>query len=93
VALREQARAAYIRVTRALAAAAARHGDHQDAVALLLRVLERDPYDEQAHLGLVSALEAAGRHGEARRAYAVYSGRMAELGVKASVFPAATSRM
>ena len=87
VALREQARAAYIRVTRALAAAAARHGDHQDAVALLLRVLERDPYDEQAHLGLVSALEAAGRHGEARRAYGAYDSRMAEIGVKPSAFP------
>ena len=29
------------------------------------------PYDESAHLGLVDALRAAGRHGEARRRYGV----------------------
>ncbi|MGH2378753.1 MAG: AfsR/SARP family transcriptional regulator, partial [Candidatus Limnocylindria bacterium] len=88
VALRERARAAYVRVTHALAALVARGGDHQEAVDLLLRVLERDPYDERAHRGLVAALQAEGRHGEARRAHAAYTSRMAEIGAKASAFPA-----
>ncbi|MGH2378755.1 MAG: hypothetical protein ACRDGT_09790 [Candidatus Limnocylindria bacterium] len=43
---------------------------------VLLRVLERDPYDERAHRGLVAALQAEGRHGQARGAHAA---RMAEI--------------
>jgi DNA-binding SARP family transcriptional activator len=88
VALRERARAAYIRVAHTLADLALRAGDHQDAVDLFLRILERDGYDEPAHLGLVAALETAGRHGEARRAHAAYGGRMRELGVPTAPFPA-----
>jgi DNA-binding SARP family transcriptional activator len=55
-------------------------------------VLSRDPYDERAHLQLVSALSAAGRHGEARRAYRAYSGRMAEIDVEPAPFPDPRSR-
>lgn len=47
-----------------------------------LRVLERDPYDEAAHLALVASLSAASRHGDARRAYRRYSERMREIGVE-----------
>ena len=50
-------------------------------------MLARDPYDERAHLQLVRALSAAGRHGEARRMYRAYSGRMAEIAVEAAAFP------
>jgi DNA-binding SARP family transcriptional activator len=46
-----------------------------------LRILERDPFDEAAHLELVSMLIQAGRLGEARRAYRTYVARMRELGV------------
>lgn len=88
VGVRERARAAYIRVVHALARHAAERGDHQDAVDLYLRVLERDPYDERAHSGLIRALQADGRHGEARRAHAAYVSRMADIGVKASPLPA-----
>jgi len=88
VPLREELREVYLRVVRALAALAARAGDHDMAVSFSLRVLERDAYDELANLGLVAAYVAAGRHGEARRAYRVYAGRMSELGVEAAPFPA-----
>ena len=88
VAAREQARDTYVRVARRLAADAHAAGDHDGAVRLLLRVLERDAYDEEAHLALVLALVDAGRHGEARRAFRVYRGRMDEVGVEPASFPA-----
>ncbi len=50
-----------------------------DAVVLLRRVLELDPYDEQAHRQLVARLEEDGRHGEAGTARARYAVAMAEL--------------
>jgi DNA-binding SARP family transcriptional activator len=88
VPLREEARSTYVAVARALADDAAASGDHDLAVRCLLRILERDPYDEPAHLALTSAFAAARRHGEARRAYRSYCTRMHELGVEPAVFPA-----
>lgn len=90
VAAREQARDLYVRVARRLAADAHAAGDHDGAVRFLLRVLERDAYDEEAHLALVLALVDAGRHGEARRAFRVYRGRMDEVGVEPASFTAST---
>ncbi|WFE25683.1 BTAD domain-containing putative transcriptional regulator [Solwaraspora sp. WMMD791] len=75
--LREQARAAYLDLLRMLARA-----DRAGAVGCLLRLLERDPYDEPAHRGLVRALVAAGQHGEARRAFDRYAEAMREIGVR-----------
>jgi DNA-binding SARP family transcriptional activator len=91
IALREEVRTTYIEVVRALADLAARAGDADATTRYALRVLERDPYDEQAHLGLVTALEAAGRHGEARRCYRSYCARMDEIGVESAPFPASGS--
>ena len=91
IALREEARAAYIDVTRALAEDAATEEDAGAASRYFLRILERDAYDEPAHLGLVAALEAAGRHGEARRCFRAYCARMDEIGVESASFPGATS--
>jgi DNA-binding SARP family transcriptional activator len=88
VALREEARTAYVAVARALAEEAAAASDHDAALRYFLRILERDPYDEQAHLGLVRAFAGAGRHGEARRAYRGYCARMDDLDVEPAVFPA-----
>ena len=48
--------------------------------------------DEPAHLGLVAALERAGRHGEARRRFRAYCARMDEIGVESAPFPAPQSR-
>jgi ATP/maltotriose-dependent transcriptional regulator MalT/DNA-binding SARP family transcriptional activator len=89
VALREEARAAYISVVRALAHSDLAAGDSDAAIRHYLRLLERDAYDEDAHLGLVSTLEGAGRHGEARRCYRTYVARMTELGVESAPFPGA----
>lgn len=87
--LRESARAAYIDVVRTLAEQGRRAGDGAAATKFFLRVLERDAYDEHAHLGLVSALAAAGRHGEAQRFYRSYVDAMERIGVEAAPFPAA----
>jgi ATP/maltotriose-dependent transcriptional regulator MalT/DNA-binding SARP family transcriptional activator len=86
--LREEARATYVRLARALATDARLAGEHDAAIRLLLRVLERDRFDEPAHLDLVRTLAAAGRHGEARRRYREYAARMAEIDVEAAAFPA-----
>ncbi len=85
--LREEARVAYVTVAHGLANLASMRGDHDEAARYLLRVLERDPYDERAHLGLVSALGRAGHHGEARRCYAAYAARMDEIDVEAAPYP------
>jgi DNA-binding SARP family transcriptional activator len=85
---RERARASYIWVARTLADDSAATGDTATAVRCWLRVLEHDPYDEHAHLGLVASQLAAGQQGEARRAYQAYCVRMGEIGVEAAPFPA-----
>ena len=79
-------------MTRSLADTAAEHGDADGATRYFLRILERDAYDEEAHLGLVAALLAAGRHGEARRRYGLYATKMDEMGVEAAPLPLPTAR-
>jgi DNA-binding SARP family transcriptional activator len=86
--LREEASATYIAVARKLAERAVEAGDHDAAVRHYLRILDKDSWDEKAHLSLVSALERAGRHGEARRRYRAYASRMGELDLPTSPFPA-----
>ncbi|HVC42098.1 MAG TPA: tetratricopeptide repeat protein [Candidatus Saccharimonadales bacterium] len=83
--LREEARGVYVGALRMLARHAA---DPDIAVTHLLRILEMDRYDEQAHLGLVSALAGSGRHGEAHRHYLNYRRAMDDLGVEPAPFPA-----
>ena len=78
--LRDEARAVYVDVLRAL-------GEATGASNYFLRIIERDPYDEQAHLGHVDALEGTGSHGEARRAYRTYVFRMQEIGAEPAPFP------
>lgn len=87
--VREEARMAYRQVSGRLAAHSRSTGDADAAVRYLLRSLERDPYDESAHLELVSVLSECGRHGDARRYYRTYCARMEELAVEAAPFPAA----
>jgi ATP/maltotriose-dependent transcriptional regulator MalT/DNA-binding SARP family transcriptional activator len=89
--LREEARAVYIDIARALAEDAAAAGDVDGAVRHFLRVLEKDPYDERAHLALVAALAGSGRHGEARRSFRAYCARMEEIGVESAAFPVAAA--
>ncbi len=87
VGLREESQATYISLARTLAEDAAGAGDADGATRFYLRILERDPFDEGAHLGLVAALVAAGRHGEARRRYGFYATKMEEISVEAAPFP------
>lgn len=79
--LREEARAAYLRAVRALARWSRDAGDAEQAVCHLLRLLDLDQYDEQAHREMVETLVADGRHGEARRAYQRYAAAMREIAV------------
>jgi DNA-binding SARP family transcriptional activator len=88
VPLREEARAAFISVSSALARAAVAARDPEAGIPHFLRLLERDPYDEGANLELVSALTSCGRHGEARHHYRAYVSRMTEIDVEAAPFPA-----
>ena len=81
--LREEARARYVEVARALAAAAVRDGEFDAAARFSRRILERDPYDEGAHLSLVAALASSGREQEARSCYTTYATRLDELGLEA----------
>jgi class 3 adenylate cyclase len=83
---REQARLAACEASRALARIAARNSDEESACRHLRRVLERDPHDEEAWVGLISSLVRMRRHGESRRAYATYTRRMVELGVTPAPF-------
>jgi DNA-binding SARP family transcriptional activator len=92
VGLREEAQAGYIAVTRILADGAAGAGDADGATRYYLRILERDAYDEAAHVGLVRALLVAGRHGEARRRYGIYADKMEEMAVEAAPFPSVPGR-
>lgn len=85
--LRERARLTYLDVARALAELAVRQGDRAAAARYLLRILERDPFDERAHLDLVRVLAGDGRHGEARRRYRMYCRRMEEIDVEAAPYP------
>jgi DNA-binding SARP family transcriptional activator len=80
--LREQARAAYLTVLRLLAISHREGGDIHSAMECLLRLLEKDPYDEPAHRALIRTLVGAGRHGEARRAFARYRDAMRVIAVR-----------
>ncbi|MDX8031982.1 BTAD domain-containing putative transcriptional regulator [Lentzea sp. BCCO 10_0856] len=77
--VREEVRGRHTAVLRALVQLV-RDPDQQ--VGYLIRMLELDRYDEGAHVRLVKALRAAGRHGEARRRYQVYLEQMHEIGVR-----------
>jgi DNA-binding SARP family transcriptional activator len=87
VSLREEARVAYVAVARGLAETSAEAGEHDGAVRYQLRILERDRYDERAHLGLVTALARGGRHGEAHRQYRRYVTLMEEIEVEPAPVP------
>ena len=91
VGLREEAQATYISIARSLAEAAAADGDADGATRYYLRSSSAIPTTKGAHLGLVSALVAAGRHGEARRRYGFYAAKMEEIAVEAAPFPGSTS--
>jgi DNA-binding SARP family transcriptional activator len=77
--LAEEVRATHTALLRALAARLRQTGDIDEAIPYLLRLLSRDPFDEQAHLDLVNIQLDAGHLGEARRHYDIYVKRMKEI--------------
>jgi DNA-binding SARP family transcriptional activator len=77
---REAARAASLEISRLLARGATERDDDETASRHLRRLLERDPYDEDAWIALVGAQSRLRRYGEARRQHAIYVRRMGELG-------------
>lgn len=89
VTLREEALTKYLSIALVLAEADTAAGDHESAASRYLRMLERDPYNEHAHLGAVRALRAAGHHGPAQRLYRNYVTKMAEIEIEPATFPAA----
>jgi DNA-binding SARP family transcriptional activator len=89
---REQARSRLLAVLRLLAMLATEQGDDESAGQYLAQLLERDPYDEDAWLGLIAGQLRLRRHGEARRRYASYARSMSELGVTPVALAAVTER-
>jgi DNA-binding SARP family transcriptional activator len=81
VAMREQAAAAFVAVERALAERAVIEGNRHVAAACYRRILEKDAYDEEAHLGLIDCLSAGGQHGEAGHCYRRYCQQMKDIGI------------
>ncbi|MFN8194666.1 MAG: BTAD domain-containing putative transcriptional regulator [Nocardioidaceae bacterium] len=90
--LREQARASFVAVARALARIEDAAGRPDAAARHYQRLLAVDPFDEAAHLGLVAAVSGEGQHGEARRVYEQYAARMGELGLDPAPFPGSPAR-
>lgn len=78
---REEARSRLLMVLRLLARLATDRGDDESAGQYLGQLLEREPHDEDAWLALIASQLRLRRHGEARRRYAAYARRMAELDV------------
>jgi DNA-binding SARP family transcriptional activator len=79
VAVRETARATYLQCARVLAELHRRLGDTDGCLRSLHRILDKDPYDERCHREIIDVLEAAGAHGEARRAQGRYAAAMRSL--------------
>lgn len=88
----EEVRATHIALLRALAARLREVGDTDAVVWYMLRLLEQDCYDEEAHLNLIGVLHDAGRLGEARRHYQTYVRRMVEIDIQPSPLPEMTTR-
>lgn len=88
-ALRSSVSATYATLLRATAERAVVLGDSLLASDTMRQLVELDPYDESAHLGLVTALRSLGAHGQAQAAVRCYVQRMAELGLDVETSAAA----
>ena len=85
--LRELAKHTFVDTCFELARLAGDLQEYSEAIRYWLRTLDVDPYDEEAHLGLVNSLRSQRRHGEARRAYRHYSANMLELDLEPAPYP------
>ncbi|HLY33021.1 MAG TPA: bacterial transcriptional activator domain-containing protein, partial [Jatrophihabitantaceae bacterium] len=85
---RERARTTAGTAVRLRARAARERGDREAASMYLLRLVDRDPYDEDSWTALIALQTQLRRHGEARRLYSMYSRRMDELDIAPAPFAA-----
>ncbi|MGN6723438.1 MAG: BTAD domain-containing putative transcriptional regulator [Marmoricola sp.] len=90
---RERARSAAIACARLLARISARRGDDEQTARWLLRLIERDPYDEDAWSAIIAAHVRMRRHGEARHHHATYARRMRELDLPVEPFEGMPDRL
>lgn len=81
-ALRSAATATYGALLRAIASRAADDGDPLTESDALRKLIELDPYDEPAYLGLIEALRLLGAHGQAQATRKRYFAQMADLGIE-----------
>jgi DNA-binding SARP family transcriptional activator len=81
-ALRSATTATYGALLRAIAARAAEGGDPLTESDALRKLIELDPYDEPAYLGLIEALQLLGAHGQAQATRTRYFAQMAHLGIE-----------
>ena len=88
--LREEVRTTHLSVLRALAESDEKAGRIERSLDWWRRLVDHDPFDEPAHLGLVTGLAGLRRHGQSRRRYLEYVRRMAELGTEPAPYPAAS---
>ena len=79
--IRSEVRVAMIALARMVADDAGGVGDHLRAVEAHRRILDLDPYDEAAHVGVIAAFRAMGAHGQAETAQTTYARLMADLGL------------
>lgn len=90
---RERARSAAVTCARLLARISARRGDDEQTARWLLRLIERDPYDEDAWTAIIAAHVRMRRHGEARHHHATYARRMRELDLPVEPFERVPNRL
>jgi DNA-binding SARP family transcriptional activator len=90
---RERARSGAITCARLLARISAKRGDDEQTARWLLRLIERDPYDEDAWTAIIAAHVRMRRHGEARHHHDTYARRMRELDLPVEPFEDMPNRL
>ena len=76
---RDEARSRFVATARRLAARYIDEGILHRAAPLARRLVDVDPYDDDAYRMLITALAAAGEGGEARHAHEAWNAALAEL--------------
>jgi DNA-binding SARP family transcriptional activator len=81
---RDEVRGRMVTAARRLVDLSLVAGDAETAETAARAIVRADQFDEVGHQGLIRALAAQGRHGEARSAHEAYTVAMHELGVEAT---------
>lgn len=86
--VRDEARSRYVAAARRAAMREAEAGNHEQAVSMARKIIDADPYDDQAHQMIVEQLTSAGELGAARAAHESWANAMGELGIEVADFEA-----